>query len=70
MTEMITSYNRALTTPGLTATWAFGTVLDLAKAAKNRTAFDDDWLSHRLYVQHEAVMSILGVDGLMEAIPA
>jgi hypothetical protein len=34
MTEMITSYNRALTTPGLTAAWAFDTILDLAKVAK------------------------------------
>src|SRR3954452_1430832 len=34
MTEMITPYNRALTTPGLTGAWTFDTVPGLAKVAK------------------------------------
>jgi DHA2 family multidrug resistance protein len=34
MTEMITPYNRALTTPGLTGAWSFDTVPGLAKVAK------------------------------------
>ena len=34
MTEMITPYNRALTTPGLTGGWNFDTVPGLAKVAK------------------------------------
>ena len=34
MTEMITPYNRALTTPGLTGAWDFDTVPGLAKVAK------------------------------------
>ena len=33
MTEMITPYNRALTTPGLTGAWTFDTVPGLAKVA-------------------------------------
>ena len=33
MTEMITPYNRALTTPGLTGAWSFDTVPGLAKVA-------------------------------------
>jgi DHA2 family multidrug resistance protein len=34
MTEMITPYNRSLTTPGLTGAWSFDTVPGLAKVAK------------------------------------
>ena len=34
MTEMITPYNRALTTPGLTGAWSFDTVPGLARVAK------------------------------------
>jgi DHA2 family multidrug resistance protein len=34
MTEMITPYNRALTTPGLAGAWTFDTVPGLAKVAK------------------------------------
>src|SRR6476661_4020681 len=34
MTEMITPYNRALATPGLTGAWDFNTVPGLAKVAK------------------------------------
>jgi DHA2 family multidrug resistance protein len=34
MTEMITPYNRALTTPGLAGAWSFDTVPGLAKVAK------------------------------------
>ena len=34
MTEMITPYNRALTTPGMTGAWNFDTVPGLAKVAK------------------------------------
>jgi DHA2 family multidrug resistance protein len=34
MTEMITPYNRSLTTPGLTGAWTFDTVPGLAKVAK------------------------------------
>jgi DHA2 family multidrug resistance protein len=33
MTEMITPYNRSLTTPGLTGAWTFDTVPGLAKVA-------------------------------------
>ena len=34
MTEMISPYNRALTTPGMTGGWNFDTVPGLAKVAK------------------------------------
>ena len=34
MTEMITPYNRALTTPGMTGAWNFDTVPGLARVAK------------------------------------
>jgi hypothetical protein len=34
MTEMITPYNRSLTTPGLAGAWSFDTVPGLAKVAK------------------------------------
>ena len=34
MTEMITPYNRALTTPGITGAWNFDTVPGLARVAK------------------------------------
>jgi DHA2 family multidrug resistance protein len=35
MTEMITPYNRALTTPGMTGAWNFETVPGLARVAKD-----------------------------------
>jgi DHA2 family multidrug resistance protein len=34
MTEMITPYNRSLTTPGLAGAWTFDTVPGLARVAK------------------------------------
>ena len=34
MTEMITPYNRAFTTPGVTGRWVFDTVPGLARFAK------------------------------------
>ena len=56
MTEMITPYNRALTTPGMTGAWNFDTVPGLARVAKEIAApGGNDRISERLHDVHRDI---------------